>query len=77
MPIVPNPSILRNLAYYIGLGKFFVIFWFVCQVFGYVASFVVLFLAIKYSAYIPSSRGEKPIKMTPYVEEPKQVETKR
>lgn len=55
MPIVPNPSFLRNLAYYIGLGKIFVITWLICRVMSFFIVGIGLFLAIKYSAYIPDN----------------------
>jgi hypothetical protein len=57
MSVVPNPSILRAIAYYIGLGKIFIITWAICKVLSYILIIVFLILAVKYSSYIPSNKN--------------------
>ncbi len=57
MPVIPDPSVFRKLAYYIGLGKVFVITWVICKVVSYILVFVLLILAIKYAAYIPNNKN--------------------
>lgn len=55
MPIIPNPSLLRTIAYYLDIGKVFVITWLICKVVSFFLVFVILFLAIKYAAYLPDN----------------------
>jgi hypothetical protein len=55
MPVVPNPSFFRNLAYYIGLGKIFIITWLICKVVTFFLVIAFLILAVKYSAYLPDN----------------------
>lgn len=80
MPVVPDPSILRKLAYYIGLGKVFVITWIICKVVSYILVFVLLILAIKYAAYIPDNPNYrrnyddiKTLPRNPFTEAPLQM----
>jgi len=78
MPVIPNPNIIRNIMFYMGLGKVLLITWVICRIFVFLAVPVILFLAVKYAYLIPSNpnyrhnydRGEP----TPQVQQGPQTE---
>lgn len=55
MPVIPNPTIFRNVMFYFNMFKDFFIVWLVCRVASYVITIIGVILLIKYSAYIPDN----------------------
>ena len=59
MPVIPNPSNLRNLLFYAKMGLDLLVFFIICRVMVYIITVTLLILAIKYAAYIPDNPNWK------------------
>ncbi len=55
MRILPNPTPLRDLLFYLKMGFWFFVTWIICRVLVYVITIGLVILAIYYGAYLPDN----------------------
>lgn len=69
MRIVPSPTPLHHFLFYFKMFRNFFILWIICRGLVFVATLILLVLAIKYAAYLPDNpnyrRNYQDIKVAP------------
>lgn len=53
--ILPNPTPLRDLLFYMRMGFGFLITWVICRILVYVITIGLVILAVCYGAYLPDN----------------------
>jgi hypothetical protein len=55
MRILPNPTIFRDVMFYLRMGIWFVVTWVICRIAVYVITIGLVIAAVYYGAYLPDN----------------------